>query len=77
MDLLIARLKEFSDRLIDGAVEFSASNGEQQIMITGKANFEDLPSMSMVYALFGATKLAIMVKPDFTGLWSVAIVSIR
>ncbi len=75
--VFLAGVKAFADTLIDGAVEFSASRGEQQIIVHGKTPFDSIPTFHQAYAVFGPTKIAILAKPDFTGMWSIAVASIR
>ncbi|TXH14890.1 MAG: hypothetical protein E6R03_08315 [Hyphomicrobiaceae bacterium] len=75
--VFLAGVKALADSFIDGAVEFSASRGEQQIVVHGKTPFDSIPTFLQAYKVFGATKIAILAKPDFTGMWSVSVVSIR
>lgn len=70
-------LEDFAMTLIEGSVEVSKHiDGGSQISVLGRCKYEEIPSFSKVYELFGPTKIAILAKPHFDGNWSIALVSI-
>ena len=73
MDAYLQRLKEFAATMVDGSVEFVP--GRTQII--GRISYDSIPTFQVAYQLFGPTNIAIMAKPDFDGMWSVALVSMR
>lgn len=73
------RLQAYAATLQGGTVEFSPRKigRSAKVSIIGTCRYENIPTLQKAYELFGPSKLAVLVKPNFDGNWAICVVSIR
>lgn len=77
MSEYLSGLQAFAAKF-NGSVEFTTGDyGTRFARILVTAKYEEIPTIQDAYALFGASRLSVMAKPNMDGTWEVAVVSLR